>query len=380
MRSTRCTVLAIACLLAAVGQVPGQDPTTGLGTREFVDKLKAEPFQSFTFQARAASVYQLGEFGTAQKLLWTSAPADPLPSWNEGPAKQSILDFVSRATTKDGKGFVPLAERIAVFDNDGTLWCEQPLPVQLYFALDRVKVLAPQHPEWKEKQPFKAALEDDMRAVFASGERGLMELMMTSHAGMTTEEFEVIVKDWLATAKHPRFKRPYTELVYQPMLEMLAYLRASGFKTYIVSGGGIEFMRPWTEQVYGIPPEQVIGSSISVKYELRDGKPVLVRLPALDFNDDKAGKPVGIHKFIGRRPIMACGNSDGDFEMLEWTTTGSGPRLGLIVHHTDAEREYAYDRKAGLARLDKGLDEAKDRGWTLVDMQRDWKVIYPFEK
>jgi phosphoglycolate phosphatase-like HAD superfamily hydrolase len=354
--------------------------TVGVGTREFLDKLKAESFKSFTFKPRAVSVYQLGDFGTAQKLLWTSAPADPLPSWNDGKAKQSIVDFVGKVTKEGGQDFVPIAERIATFDNDGTLWCEQPLPVQLFFALDRVKALAPKHPEWKEKQPFKAALEDDMKYVFASGERGLLELIMVSHAGMTTDEFEVIVKEWLATAKDPRFKRPYTELVYQPMLELLAYLRANGFKTYIVSGGGIEFMRPWVEKVYGIPPEQVVGSSINVKYELRDGKQVLVRLPDLDFNDDKAGKPVGIHKFIGRRPIMAFGNSDGDFEMLEWTTATKGPRFGLIVHHTDAEREYAYDRKAGLGRLDKGLDEAPKRGWTVVNMKNDWKRVFPFEK
>jgi 2'-5' RNA ligase len=354
--------------------------TIGLGTREFVDELKAEPFKAFTFKARAVDVYQLGEFGTAQKLLWTSAPADPLPSWNEGPAKKSILDFVAKVTKEGGPDFVPIAERIATFDNDGTLWCEQPMPFQLFFALDRVKALAPKHPEWKEKQPFKAVLEDDMKSVLASGERGLLELMMVSHAGTTTDEFEVIVKDWLATAKHPRFKRPYTELVYQPMLELLAYLRTNGFKTYIVSGGGIEFMRPWVEKVYGIPPEHVVGSSIKVKYELRDGKPVLVRLPELDFNDDKAGKPVGIHKFIGRRPIMAFGNSDGDFEMLEWTTAARGPRFGLIVHHTDADREYAYDRKAGLGRLDKGLDEAPKRGWTVVRMKDDWKTVFPPKK
>jgi haloacid dehalogenase-like hydrolase/2'-5' RNA ligase superfamily protein len=351
----------------------------GVGTRDYLDNLKAEPFQSFTFKARAVAVYQLGDFGTAQKLLWTSASVDPLPSWNEGPAKKSILDFVTKVTQEGGSDFVPVVERIAVFDNDGTLWCEQPLPVQLFFALDRVKALAPKHPEWKEKQPFKAALEDDTKTVFAGGEKGLMELIMVSHAGMTTDEFEFIVKDWIATARHPRFKRPYTELVYRPMLELLAYLRANSFKTYIVSGGGIDFMRPWMEKVYGIPPEQVVGSSIKTKYELRDGKPVLVRLPELDFNDDKTGKPVGIHKFIGRRPVMGFGNSDGDFEMLEWTTAGKGPRFGLIVHHTDADREYAYDRKAGLARLEKGLDEAPKRGWMVVDMKKDWKAVFPFK-
>jgi haloacid dehalogenase-like hydrolase len=290
------------------------------------------------------------------------------------------FDFVAKVTKEGGKDLVPVAERIATFDNDGTLWCELPIPVQLFFAIDRIKALAPKHPEWKEKQPFKAALEDDMKTLFACGETGLLELMMVSHAGMTTEEFEVIVKDWITTAKHPRFKRPYTELVYQPMLELLAYLRANGFKTYVVSGGGIEFMRPWMEKAYGIPPEQVIGSSITTKYELRNAKPFLVRQPELDFNDDKAGKPVAINRCIGRRPVMAFGNSDGDFEMLEWTTAGAGPRFGLSVHHTDAEREYAYDRKAGLGRLDRGLDEAPKRKWTVVDMKKEWKSIYPSGK
>jgi 2'-5' RNA ligase/phosphoserine phosphatase len=352
--------------------------TIGLGTRDFVDKLKTEPFKSFTFKARAVSVYQLGDFGTAQKLLWTSA--DPLASWNEGLAKKAILDFVAKVTKEGGKDFVPVAERIATFDNDGTLWCEQPLPTQLFFAIDRVKALAPKHPDWKEKQPFKAVLEDDLKTASASGERGLLELMMATHAGMTTEEFEVIVMDWFATSKHPKYKRPYTELVYQPMLEVLGYLRANGFKTYVVSGGGIEFMRPWMEKAYGIPPEQVIGSSITTKYEVQDGKPVLLRLPELDFNDDKAGKVIAINRFIGRRPVMAFGNSDGDFQMLEWTTAGKGPRFGLFVHHTDAEREYAYDRKAGLGRLDRGLDEAPKRGWTVVSMKDDWKTIFPFQK
>ncbi len=308
------------------------------------------------------------------------AKPDPLPSWNAGPAKSAILDFVEKVTKDGGADFVPVADRIATFDNDGTLWCEYPIPVQLAFALDRVKALAPKHPEWKEKQPFKAVLEDDMKSVLASGERGLVELLMVSHAGMTTDEFEVIVKDWVATAKHPRFKRLYTECVYQPMIELLAYLRANGFKTYIVSGGGIEFMRVWSDKVYGIPPEQVVGSSIKTKYELRDGKPVLVRLAEIDFIDDKVGKPMGINKFIGRRPLMAFGNSDGDFEMLEWTTAAKGPRFGLIVHHTDAEREYAYDRKSPLARLDKALDEAPKRGWIVASMKNDWKRVFAFEK
>ena len=272
------------------------------------------------------------------------------------------------------------AERIAVFDNDGTLWAEQQMYFQLAFVLDRVEALAPQHPEWKEKQPFKAALEGDLKTVLAGGEHALLELIMATHAGMTTEEFEQIVQDWITTAKHPKTDRPYTEMVYQPMLELLSYLRANGFKTYIVSGGGIEVMRPWAERVYGIPPEQLVGSSITVKFEMRESGPVFVRLSEIDFIDDKAGKPVGIHKFIGRRPILAFGNSDGDLQMLQWTTAGDGKRLGLIVHHTDAERKWAYDRNSHIGRLDKALDEAGLKGWIVVDMKRDWKVIYPFEK
>ncbi len=306
--------------------------------------------------------------------------ADPLPSWNEGGAKRSIFDFVQRVTAPGGKDFVPEPERVAAFDNDGTLWAEQPFYFQLVFALDRVKALAPKHPEWKEKEPFKSVLAGDLKSVLAGGEHALVELIMATHAGTTTEEFEQVVKDWIASAKHPRFNRPYTECVYQPMLELLVYLRANGFKTYIVSGGGIEFMRPWVERVYGIPPEQVVGSTIKVKYELRDGRPVLARLPEINFIDDKAGKPVGIHYHIGRRPIAAFGNSDGDFQMLEWTTGGSGPRLGLIVHHDDAEREWAYDRKSSIGKLDRGLDEAPKRGWVVVSMKRDWKFIFPFDK
>ncbi len=313
----------------------------------------------------------------AALVPWAQAQSDPLPSWNDGAAKARILEFVQAVTVAGTPTFVPPAERIAVFDNDGTLWSEQPAYFQLLFALDRIKALAPKHPEWKTKQPFKAALEGDMKALAASGEHGLLELVMATHAGNTTQEFESIVKDWLATARHPRFKRPYIELVYQPMLELLAYLRSNGFKTFIVSGGGIEFMRPWVEKVYGVPPEQVVGSSIKVKYDVREGKPALVRLPAINFIDDKAGKPVGIHYHIGRQPIAAFGNSDGDFQMLEWTTSGPGARLGLIVHHTDAEREYAYDRKSHIGRLDRGLDEAGQRRWTVVDMKRDWKRIYP---
>lgn len=302
--------------------------------------------------------------------------ADALPSWNAGPAKQAILGFVAKATKKGGPDFVPPAERIAVFDNDGTLWAEQPLYFQGLFALDRVKALAPRHPEWKEQQPFKAVLENDLKALAASGEKGLVEIVMATHAGMATAEFEALATDWIATARHPKFRRPYTELAYQPMRELLAYLRANGFKTYIVSGGGVEFMRPWVEKVYGIPPEQVVGSSIKTRFELRDGRPVLVRLPEVDFVDDKAGKPVGIHKFIGRRPIAAFGNSDGDLQMLQWTADGQGPRLMMLIHHTDAEREWAYDRQSVVGRLDQALDEAQTRGWTVVDMKRDWNRVF----
>jgi phosphoglycolate phosphatase-like HAD superfamily hydrolase len=308
------------------------------------------------------------------------AQSDPLPSWNDGATKQSIINFVARVTTQGGTDFVPEAERIAVFDNDGTLWIEQPMYVQFAFVFDRVKVLAPQNPDWKTKQPFKAVLDGDMNALAASGEKGLVELMAATHAGMTVDEFAKIVTEWLASARDPRFKKPYTELVYQPMLEVLAYLRANGFKTFIVSGGGIEFMRPWTETIYGIPPEQVVGSSIKTKFEMRDGQPRLFRLPQVNFVDDKTGKPVGINEHIGRRPIAAFGNSDGDLEMLQWTTmSGSGARLGVIVHHTDAEREYAYDRKSNIGRLDKALDEGQARGWTITDMKRDWRVIFPAE-
>jgi hypothetical protein len=305
---------------------------------------------------------------------------EPLPSWNEGAVRTAILDFVARVTRERGPDFVPIAERIAVFDNDGTLWSEQPMYFQSAFAIDRVKALAIAHPEWKDQQPYKAALEGDTKTVFSRSEAALAALVMASHSGITTDELEVSVKEWLATARHPRFQRPYTDLVFQPMLEVLDLFRENGFKTYIVSGGGIEFMRHWVPRTYGIPPEQIVGSSLKLKYELRDGKPILRQLPELDFLDDRAGKPVAIQKFIGRRPIAAFGNSDGDFEMLEWTTTGIGQRFGLVVHHTDAERDWAYDRNSSVGRLDKVLDEAPRRGWTMVDMQRDWKVIYPFQK
>ena len=305
---------------------------------------------------------------------------DPLPSWNDTAPKKAIIAFVEKVTKEGSSDFVLPAERIATFDNDGTLWCEKPLPVQLFFTLDRVKALAPQHPEWKTKEPFASLLKDDLKGALAGGEHAILEMMAVTHTGMTITEFEKIVADWIATAQHPKFKRPYTECVYQPMLELVAYLRANGFKTFIVSGGGIEFMRPWTEKVYGIPPEQVVGSSGKTKFEMRDGTPVLLKLPAVNFIDDKDGKPVGINEHIGRRPVMAFGNSDGDLEMLQWTAASSGSRYCLYVHHDDAEREYAYDRKDALAKLDKGWDEAVAKGWTVVSMKDDWKIIFPFEK
>jgi phosphoglycolate phosphatase-like HAD superfamily hydrolase len=304
--------------------------------------------------------------------------ADPLPSWNEGPARRSVVAFLEKVTREGGAGYVAPAERIAVFDNDGCLWSEQPMYFQAFFIFDRIKALAPQHPEWKGKEPFASVLEGDVKAALAGGEHALVEMAMATHAGTTTEEFEKVVTDWIATAKHPKTGRLYTEMVYQPMLELLAYLRANGFKTFIVSGGGIEFMRPWAERVYGIPPEQVVGSSIKTKFEMRDGKPVLVRLPEVSFVDDGVGKPVGIQMHIGRRPIAAFGNSDGDLQMLQWTGAGSGSRFCLYVHHTDAEREWAYDRQSSVGRLDKGLDEARAKGWTVVDMKSDWKRIFPF--
>ena len=319
----------------------------------------------------------------ALAVLWAvalAAPAfaqtDPLPSWNAGHAKARVVAFVTAVVEPGGKDYVPPGERIATFDNDGTLWAEQPMYFQILFALDRVKAMAPQHPEWRTQEPFASLLKGDLKAALAGGERAMAEIMMATHAGMTTDAFEQTVKDWMATARHPVTKRPYTEMVYQPMLELLGYLRANGFRTYIVSGGGVEFMRPWTERVYGIPPEQVIGSSIRTQYEVRDGKPVLVRLPEIEFIDDRAGKPVGIHKTIGRRPIAAFGNSDGDFQMLEWVTSAPGPRLGLIVRHDDAEREFAYDRKSHVGQLDRALDEAGPRGWAVVSMKDDWKVIF----
>jgi phosphoglycolate phosphatase-like HAD superfamily hydrolase len=310
-------------------------------------------------------------------LATVRADDDPLPSWNDTGSKQAIVAFVERVTEEGGADFVPPAERIACFDNDGTLWAEQPLYFQAFFALDRVKALAAGHPEWNSEQPFAAVLSGDRAALAKLTEHDFAAIVAATHAGLTTEEFADTVRDWLATARHPKLNRPYTELVYQPMLELLAYLRAHGFKTFIVSGGGIDFMRVFSERVYGIPPEQVIGSSGKLKYELRDGRPVLLKLPEIGSIDDKEGKPANIELHIGRRPTMAFGNSDGDFQMLEWTTAGEGPRLGLIVHHDDAEREWAYDRQSHIGRLDKGLDAAAERGWTVVSMRDDWRTIFP---
>jgi haloacid dehalogenase-like hydrolase len=330
---------------------------------------------------------------TVLKVLFTSvagaiifsktgalAQGNPLPSWRDGKARQSILDFVATVTREGSPGFVPVPQRVATFDNDGTLWCEHPMYVQLAFALDQVKERAREHPEWKKKQPFKAVLEGDMKALAASGERGLVEIIMATHADMSTDTFERVVTDWLSKARHPRFKRPYTECVYQPMLELMTYLRANGFRTYIVSGGGIEFMRPWTERVYGIPPAQVVGSSIKTKFMLRRDIPILLRLPQINFVDDGPGKPVGINAHIGQRPIAAFGNSDGDLQMLQWATKGaSTPCLALIVHHTDGEREYAYDRHTHFGKLDKALDAAAINNWTVVSMKDDWARVFPFD-
>ncbi len=302
---------------------------------------------------------------------------DPLPSWNDGPAKTALREFVARVATEGGPGFVPPAQRVATFDNDGTLWCEQPVYFQFQFAFDRVKALAPQHPEWKDREPFKSVLAGDIRGLLATGEKGLMEVLAASHTGITSDEFAGIARDWFKTARHPRFQRPYNECIYQPMLEVLVFLRANGFRTFIVSGGGVEFMRAFAPDAYGIPPDQIVGSMGKLKYEVREGKPVLVKLPEVLFIDDKAGKPAGIQEFIGQRPIIAFGNSDGDFEMLQWTTAGAGPRLGLIVHHTDAEREYAYDRDSHIGTLKKALNEAPKAGWVVIDMKRDWKTVFP---
>lgn len=328
---------------------------------------------------RKHGTWMLGILASLFMCMAVAAASEPLPSWNDGATKRAIIDFVVRVTKDGSADFVPEAQRVAVFDNDGTLWAEQPMYVQALFVADRVKTLAPKHPEWTSKEPFASLLKGDATGVAASGESGIAELMVITHAGMSTDEFAVIVSDWIATARHPKTGRLYTEMVYQPMLELLAYLRENGFKTFIVSGGGIEFMRPWAERVYGIPPEQVIGSTGGLKFEMRDGVPVIMKTSDLVLNDDKDGKPVGIQRHIGRRPIAAFGNSDGDLQMLEWTCSPPGARLCLLVHHTDAEREWAYDRTSRVGRLDKALDEATARGWTIVDMRQDWKTVFPKE-
>ena len=318
-------------------------------------------------------------------ILFAGSPAsgqdaDPLASWSEGPTKTAIVEFVAAVTDAGGKDYVKPADRIATFDNDGTLWVEYPMYTQVLFAFQRVKDLAPQHPEWKTKQPFKALLEGDMKTVGKSGKKGISEIVLATHAGMTATEFAEEAGNWLRNTDHSKFKRPYIECIYQPQLELLAYLRANGFKTYIVSGGGISFMRPITMEAYGIPPAQVVGSSIVTEFQIKDGKPVLVRQPKINFIDDKAGKPVGIYQHIGQRPILAFGNADADMQMIQYTKAGNGRSLGLFVHHTDALREFAYDRKSHVGTLDKVLDMAKESDWIIVDMRRDWKQVFPFEK
>jgi phosphoglycolate phosphatase-like HAD superfamily hydrolase len=313
----------------------------------------------------------------ARTTLLAQGTADPLPSWNDMAPKRAIVDFVARTTKEGSPDFVRPEERIATFDNDGTLWAEQPMYFQFLFAMDRVKALAPQHPEWKTKEPFKSVVVGDFKGLLATGEKGFLQIIARTHAGMTTAEFEQIVRDWFKTARHPRFNRPYNQLVYQPMLELLAYLRANGFKTFVVSGGGVEFMRVFASEAYGIPPDQIVGSMGKLKYEMQNGKPVMIKLPEVLFIDDKQGKPEGIQNFIGQRPVFAFGNSDGDQQMLEWTAAGSGARFMALVHHDDAEREWAYDRKSRIGTLDKAWDEAVAKGWTVLSMKDDWKTIFP---
>jgi phosphoserine phosphatase len=330
-------------------------------------------------RALSGALLVIAAYGPASATLNAVQPADPLPSWNSGATKRSVTDFVRRVTTSSSPDFVPAAERIATFDNDGTLWAEMPLYFQVLFAMDRAKALAPKHPEWKDREPFRSAVAGDMKTALAGGTKALLELMGATHAGMTSEEFDGVARDWFATARHPATGQPYTQMVYQPMLELLGYLRASGFKTYIVSGGGVDFMRAFSERVYGIPPEQVIGSTGELTFEMRNGVPVITKLASLDFFDDKEAKAVAIQRHIGRRPIAAFGNSDGDLQMLQWTWAGPGVRYCLFVRHTDAVREYAYD-KSPMGALDAGLREAAAKGWTVVDMKNDWNTIYPFQK
>jgi len=325
-----------------------------------------------------SSCNQQSKNGTSSKE--TISVTDPLPSWNEGASKQAIIDFVTKITKEGTADFVPVTDRIACFDNDGALWSEQPMYFQMAFAIDQVKTMAPQHPEWKTKQPFKALLDGDLKAVLAGGEHALLEIIMVTHAGMTTDEFSQVVKDWISSAKHPKTGKLYKEMVFQPMLELLSYLRANGYKTFIVSGGGVDFIRPWAEEVYGIPGHQVVGSSGQVKYAEVNGKVTLIKLPEINFVDDKEGKPIGIHQYIGKRPVFAAGNSDGDYAMLKWTAEGEGPRFAMLIHHTDSIREYAYDRESSNGRLNKGLDDATKYNWRVIDMNSEWKAIYPYDK
>jgi phosphoserine phosphatase len=309
--------------------------------------------------------------------LW--ALAQPLKSWNEGTAKQAIFKFVNDVTTQGAPTYVAPEDRIAVFDNDGTLWAEQPMYIQFVFMLEQVKAAAPKHPEWNDNAAFKALMARDTKALTAMGQKPVLELLAAANSGMTVAEYDKTIRDWLATAKHPKFKRPYTDLVYVPMQELLAYLRANDFKTFIVSGGSVEFMRPWAEKAYDIPAEQIIGSQQDVKFEMKNGKPVLTRAPKIAFVDDGPGKPAGIYRSIGRRPIAAFGNSDGDQQMLEITAAGEGPRLLLLIHHDDAEREFAYDRQSKIGKLDKAWDEAKAKNWIVVSMKNDWKRVFEFQ-
>ena len=306
-----------------------------------------------------------------------SQSQDPLPSWNDGPNKQAIIEFVTKTTDQNQATFIPPTRRIATFDNDGTLWSEQPLYFQAIYIFDRIRELAPEHPEWQQKEPYASVLNGDSKSALAGGKQALLEMVMGTHAAVTASEFSESVADWLASARHSGSGKPYTAMVYKPMLELLDYLRDNDFKVFIVSGGGIDFLRVFAEEVYGVPPEQVVGSSLKAKYEIRNGLPVIVKQAEVDFIDDKAGKPVGIHRYIGRRPILAVGNSDGDFEMLEWTSAGEGPSLAMIVHHDDAKREWAYDRESHIGRLVRGLDEGPQRGWKIISMKNDWNLIYP---
>lgn len=343
-------------------------------------KIKSLLILGLVAIATACNTPEKESHQTPEKAPQEKVKKVALPSWNDGTTKQAIIDFVEKTTTEGSADFVEVKNRIATFDNDGNLWSEQPMYFQLIFAIDRIKTMAPEHPEWKTIEPYKSILEGDVEKALAGGTKAIIQLVMTTHAGMTTDEFNQVVKDWLATAKHPKTGKPYNEMIYQPMLELLDYLRAHDYKTFIVSGGGVDFMRAWVEEAYGIPPHQVIGSSNKVKFEVsEDGTPQLIKQPELNFIDDKEGKPVGIYQYIGMRPVFASGNSDGDYQMLQYTTAGEGPRFGLLLHHTDSVREFAYDRESHIGQLNKGLDDADKMGWTVIDMAKDWKVIYPFE-